>query len=152
SARSSAFRQVSTIRCPWLASSRQMARPMPRDPPVTRAVFIAGGVRGSRAQYTRKLRDALPRTGRMYRHAPVDPARHPSEHLPRSALQEHPVPVGDHGFDRGVPDGGMDELRSQELADLLAAPRDSAVRPVEGDVRITDALEARDHRSDCALD
>ena len=66
------------MRAPAAASSSEIARPMPREPPVTTAVSHA------RPTISTAAPDRGERAGRMAAGRPVDPARHLREHLARA--------------------------------------------------------------------
>src|SRR5262252_3303105 len=145
SARSIFSRHVRTTRWPPAARSEEMARPMPREPPVTTAVFMAR--RSSRAQYTRDAPDFLERPRPADGDRSVDPPRHSAEHLAGADLEQRAVARGDHRLEGRVPDSGMDELGREKAPNVLGAPGNGPVRTVERHVGITHALEPRDQRS-----
>src|SRR5262249_38154808 len=156
SALSRSVRQVMTTRCPTAPSATEIARPMPRELPVTRAVLMKGvdsrqstvashvaGVPSAGnptrvAEYTRHLADGRERPGGSAGHRPVDPARHLREHVARADLQERALADADHRLDRRVPEGRVEKLRAEETADVRGVPRPGAVPTVGGGHRVPD--------------
>src|ERR1700730_13088377 len=97
-ARTRSLRHVRTVRAPAEASSREIALPIPRDPPVTTAVLM--GFASTGPDYIHSAPDSIQRAGRVTARGPIDPARHLREHLARAGLEEDPAPIGHHGLAR----------------------------------------------------
>src|SRR6266545_4973803 len=149
SARARSLWQVMTIRFPAAASSREIAQPIQREPPVTMAVLIGPCMTSSVwPQYTRHLADGRQGAGGMAGHAPVDPPHDLRQHLSGSDLEKHAVAVADHRLDGHVPLGWMAELRCQEPRNAGARGLDVAVGPVIGNGWNADRAARRDDRRD----
>src|SRR5262245_4950372 len=77
-----------TTDAPALPSSTAIARPMPRDPPVTRAVRPSREQKSGSGDGLLGLLEPGEVVDRDRRHGPVDPLHEPAEHVARPDLDE----------------------------------------------------------------
>ena len=124
-----------SARCgrPPRASSSEIARPMPREPPVTTAVFIAAATISTAARIDSHR--SRPARQRVVRSIQRD---HLREHLARAGLEEEPVAVGDHRLEGVLPERREAERRAEQPADVLAAGDRAPLGTVVRHARVAD--------------